>query len=158
MYLSEIADHVSRMTNDESFDAFFTQLCRDKGNELWKLVKPMMHQKTTNDWSDMHALMHECHRLAINMILSCHEFTYEDVDMQSRFNPATMINTDQCMMGLSGEDLVHRGAVVKLGVTPKVYGRSYDLNGGVNQGLVYRATVLTKWAEVRQGFSAHRRN
>lgn len=158
MYLGQITGHVQKMLNAQDFNAFFTQMCRDKGNELWKLIKPMMHQKTTNDWADMYALMEECHKLAVNMILSGNEFVFKSVDIQSTFNPKTMINTDQCMMGLSGEDLAHRGAVVRLPVTPEVHARGYTSNGNVNQGLVYRATVLTKWAEVRQGFSNNRRN
>lgn len=156
--MKDISNHVRGLLDAQGFKEWFQQLCRNKGNELWKLVKPMMHQKTTNDWNDMYALMYGCHKLAVEMILSGKEFTFESVDIQARFNPGNMINKEGTMMGISGEDLARRGAVVKLGITPKILARSYSSTGTTNAGLIYPATVLTKWAEVRQGFSAHRQS
>lgn len=154
MYMQDIANHVDGLMSAQGFTEWFQQHCRDNGNELWKLIKPMMHQKTTNDWNDMYALMHDANKLAVEMILSTNEFTFENVDIHTRFDPGSMINKESTMMGMSGEDLARRGAVVKLGVTPKVRARGYTSKGNTNEGLVYPATVLTKWAEVR----GHRRN
>jgi hypothetical protein len=118
--MKDISNHVKGLLDAQGFKEWFQQLCRSKGNELWKLVKPMMHQKTTNDWNDMYALMYGCHKLAVEMILSGKEFTFESVDIQARFNPGNMINKEGTMMGISGEDLARRGTVVKLGITPKI--------------------------------------
>lgn len=158
MYLSEIANHTKKLVNARGFKDFMREMCRDKGNQIWKLVKPMMHQKTSNDWNDMYALMTEAHKLAIDMILSANEFTFETVDIQSRFNHNAMINKDQSMMSIPAQDLVQRGAVVRLPITPKVLARGFDNGGNINERVIYRSTVLLKWSEVRQSWNSQRYN
>jgi hypothetical protein len=158
MYLSDIASHVNKLLNAPGFKEFIHGTCRDKGNQIWKLVKPMMHQKTSNDWNDMYALMTDAHKLAIDMLLSGNEFTFEHVDIQTKFSSNIMINKDQSMMSIPGQDLAQRGAVVRLPITPKVLARAYDNGGNTHEGLVYRSTVLVKWSDVRQSWNGHHHN
>lgn len=154
MNMEEIAKHVSTLMNAQGYKDWFHYMSRKKCGELWGMVKPMMHQNTTNDWNDLYALVEECHKLAVEMIVSENEFSFEEVDIQTRFDPRTMLNREQTMAGMSADDLARRGAVVKLGITPAVRARGYGRAGGASEALLYPAMVLTKWADVH----GHQRN
>jgi hypothetical protein len=84
------------------------EMGREKGYQILKLVKPKVDRKTSNDWNDMRALMTEAHKLAVDMNLSSNEFTFDTVDIQTRFNPNIMINKHQSMMSIPGRDTVQR--------------------------------------------------
>ena len=154
MHLTDIAKHVLVLMSAQGYRDWFQYVSRKKCGELWSTIKPMMHQKTANDWNDLYTLIEDCHKLAVEMIASANEFTFEVVDIQTRFDPRTMLNKEQTMAGMSADDLARRGAVVKLGITPAVRARGYAEGGSVSEALLYPAMVLTKWADVH----GHQRN
>lgn len=145
MHLNNFAKAVKGLVATKGYSEWQQHICRNKCGELWAVVKPMMHQHTRSDWDDLFVLVSEAHKLGVAVVVSANEVSFESVEVRTPFDHCTMINKEEAMMGGSGEDLVRGGAVVKLGITPKLRARAYGEGGSAGKSLLYPAMVLTKW-------------
>lgn len=143
-YLAEISQEINSLKRHGTFRNYFDKLCRDRGNDLWGIVKPLMHQKTSQDWNDLHNLMVEAHNLALFMQNGPYEWSLNFYNVNDPFIPETMINKDPFMKQPPYE-LQQGGAVVRLGVSPLIGFRTYKAASGVEANNVYSGMVLTKW-------------
>jgi hypothetical protein len=145
--LNNIAKEVGRLKAHPEFQKFFFQRCKDRGNDLWAVVYPMMHRKTSKDWEDMMSLMVEAHNLAGMMLGGPYEWSFTFHDVGTPFQQNTMINKDPFLRDFIPAELETRGAVVRLGVSPVVGFRTYNKNSALEASNVNRAFVLTKWPQ-----------
>ena len=128
------------------FEAFFYKICKDRGNDLWAIIKPMMHQKTSKDWEDMMMLMVEAHNVAGMMLGGPYEWRFDFNNVKDPFRQRSMMCKDPFMKAISPEEKERKGAVIRLAVSPLVGFRTYKPNSGMEASNVLGAFVLTKWA------------
>jgi hypothetical protein len=143
LLLSQIAAEYNLVRQKTGFKAFFYQRCRDRGNDLWAIIKPMMHVKTSKDWDDMMLLMIEAHNLSLDMHCGAYEWRLAHCKVGDTFRQETMVNKDAFMRQTPGQLEAGR-AMVKLGVSPLVDLRHYKAVQ-VEACNVQKAMVLTKW-------------
>ena len=141
--LTQVANEINGLRNHPGFADFFNQLCRNRGNDLWAMVKPLMHQKTTKDWDDLFTLMQAAHKLAGAMYCGPNEWRFDFPEAGTAFRQDTMINKDRLYTGVSGAELERRGATIKLAYAPTLALRS-SANGNINTCKVFMANVLLK--------------
>jgi len=135
---------MSLLRQRPGFDDFFNAISRSRGNELWEIVKPMMHQKSSRDWEDLFELVQEAHKLALMMYSGAEEYKFETPTIGQRFQRATMIQRDPWTNVNPPEQLEASGATVRLGITPHVTIRSNNAAGHVRSATVLPAQVLIK--------------
>jgi len=120
----------------------FHRLCKQRGNELWGILKPMMHIKTACDWDDLYALMIEAHQLAALMYSGAEEYQFVFPVIGTRFDKTIMASKDIAFSHFTSEELEARAAMVKLCITPQVLVRINTQAGTVNSSTLVQACVL----------------
>lgn len=143
--LNQICEEVGGLKNGAMFEVFFYKICKDRGNDLWAVLKPMMHQKTSKDWEDLMLLMIEAHNIAGAMLGGPYEWRFDFNNPTDVFRQRTMTCKDPFMKSIGPEEKETRGAVVRLGVSPLVGFRTYKKTSGMEASNVLSASVLTKW-------------
>ncbi|KIW18978.1 hypothetical protein PV08_03267 [Exophiala spinifera] len=142
---NKIAAQMRELRQNVQFKRFVDKLTQDRGNELWELMAPLMHTKTSRDWDDMATLMEEAHRLAIMMFSGTDQYRFEVKEGGSFFKKAAMavVSRQTLPDGTTTPDqLEARGARVKLGVSPQVVVKNSTPMGLINERTVVPAKVL----------------
>jgi hypothetical protein len=124
--LGEIGREINDIRTHPNFPPYFDTLVKKQGNDLWKIVKPLMHGKTNQDWDDLRLLMHEAYNLAGDMSCGPYEWRFNFVPVGANYHPG-MVNKDPFTDGPPLE-LAQRRLKVRLGITPAVHLR--DNTGG----------------------------
>lgn len=140
--LNNIAAQMQVMKQKPGFGTFVDNLARSRGNELWKIVQPLMHVKTSRDWEDMHWLMNEAHNLAIMMYSGPDQYRFETPQAGQFFKSGDMVPKDPYPNIATHEQLEARGVRVKLGISPHVIVKTSTPLGLVSESTVVRAVVL----------------
>ena len=144
LLLNTIAKEVSEFKTQAAFQPFLESLSRDRGNILWSVVQPMMHQRTSCDWEDLYHLLIEAHKVALSMYAGAVEYRFDFAESGHRYDKETM----QCMVKhlehLTPQELEERLAIVTLGATPCVIVRSNSKDGNVTTGTIAKGMVLVK--------------
>lgn len=122
-YLNSIAGDIVKLREKHNFKEFFTRLTRSRGNQLWAIIYPMMHNKTTCDWEDLHELVIQAHNLAATMFTGFIEYRYEFPEIGKFFESKT--TEAPFMTRMSRDELEQRRAVIKLGYLPVVTAKVY---------------------------------
>ncbi|ETI23917.1 hypothetical protein G647_05724 [Cladophialophora carrionii CBS 160.54] len=142
--LATMAEQVRSIKANPNFPAFVQSIARSRGNELWGILKPMMHQKTSRDWEDLYELMLKAHELAEMMYSGAEEYKFDFPAMGQRFQKDTMEPRDPYRNILTPDQLEQLGATVRLGMTPLITSRTSTAAGYVNSAQVMKAFVLLK--------------
>ena len=145
LLLSHMASEIRDLRDNPAFASFFSTLCRTRANDLWSIVKPMMHQKTSQDWDDLLYLVVEAHNVAGAMFTGPYEWKIDFPNVNDLFQPSRMINQDPFIRGINPQELEVRGVVVRLGVSPFVSFRSSSNKMEMETTNVHMANVLIKW-------------
>jgi hypothetical protein len=144
--LSTIGFQMSVLKQKPGFQDFVNKLTRDRGNQLWAILKPMMHNKTTRDWEDLHSLMIEAHHLAQVMNAGAEQYRFETPTANQTYRKEFMVPRDRS--GIPPEQFERRGgATVKVGLTPHIIVRTSTPSGLVSESTVLPACVLTNGAK-----------
>lgn len=142
--LISIAQQIKQLASHPKFEEFLQYVARQRSNELWAIVKPMMHQKTTRDWDDLLTLVIEAHRIAVKMFSGADEFRFEIPPVGIPFKPEKMVARDP-HQGFTGDLQQERGnATVRLGITPHITVRTSTAEGHVKSSTVMSASVLVR--------------
>jgi hypothetical protein len=142
--LATIAEQIQKLTVNPNFDGYVNNIARNRGNELWAVLKPMMHQKTSRDWEDLHDLMIRGHELAQTMYSGSEEYKFDFPVIGQRFREDSMEPREPYRNILSSSQLEAMGATVRLGMTPLITARTSTAAGHVNSTQILKAMVLLK--------------
>ncbi|KAK5047516.1 hypothetical protein LTR84_006613 [Exophiala bonariae] len=142
--LNSIAMEIFKLKQRPDFENFLQTRARQRGNELWAILKPMMHQKTSRDWDDLLVLMIEAHRAAAYMFTGAEEYRFDLPNCGALYVPETMLTRDIFPNVKSEQQLVAERAQVRLAITPHLTVRSSDSEGHVISSTVVPASVLLK--------------
>lgn len=140
--LGTIASQMASLNQRPDFESFVSTLARTRGNELWAIVKPMMHAKTSRDWDDLHTLVVEAHHLAKLMYSGQDQFRYEMPSVNQPFRKEAMLPKDPYPNIHTLEQLEARGTTVRLAITPHVIARTHTAEGHVDEATVLPAFVF----------------
>lgn len=132
---------MSVLQKRQGFEGYVNYLARDRGNQLWKILSPMMHTKTACDWEDLYTLMVEAHTLAQMMYSGADQYRFETPQGNQPFDKAVMVPKDPSLANME-DQLQARGARVKLGITPHVICKTSTPLGLVSETTILRAYVL----------------
>jgi hypothetical protein len=136
--MSKEIDQIRRHPN---FTPFYEKLVRQQANQLWQIVRPLMHQSTSMDWEDLRILMYEAYSLGGDMAAAPYEWRFEFPQVGVPYN-TNMINKDP-YVHMSEEEVERRGLVVRLGFSPAVYLRD-NSEGMVRTEQITRQKVLLR--------------
>jgi hypothetical protein len=139
-----MADQVRKIKSNPNFHVFIQSLSRSRGNDLWAILKPMMHQKTSRDWDDLYELMLKAHELAEMMYSGSEEYKFDFPMMGQPFRQDFMEPRDPFKNVRTPSQLQAMGATVRLGMSPLITGRTSTADGHVNSTQVLKAFVLLK--------------
>jgi hypothetical protein len=139
-----MATEVKRIKSNPNFAGFVHNLARTRGNELWGIVKPMMHNKTSRDWEDLYELMVKAHELAEMMYSGSEEYKFDFPIMGQPFRKDFMEVRDPHSRLIDPVDAERRSMQVRLGMTPLITIRQSTADGLVKAGTVLKAIVLLK--------------
>lgn len=135
---------MQKLKQNRNFENHVNNLSRIRGNELWSILKPMMHQKTSRDWDDLYTLMLEAHSLAQLMYSGSEEYRFDYPVMGQPFRRDTMDPRDPFKNIHPPEQLEANGATVRLGITPHIVCRTSTSAGHVRSITMLKALVLIK--------------
>ncbi|KAL6252714.1 hypothetical protein RBB50_000433, partial [Rhinocladiella similis] len=141
---NKIAAQLRELGQNVQFQRFVDKLAQNRGNELWEVVLPLMHTKTSRDWEDMASLMKEAHRLAIMMFSSTDQYRFEMPGGSALFkkNAMVVVSKQTLPNGTTPDQLEAKGARVKLGISPQVVVKTSTPMGLINEKTVVPAKVL----------------
>lgn len=142
--LNSIAVEILKLKQRPDFEQYVQTLARLRGNEIWAILKPMMHQKTSRDWEDLMQLMVEAHQAAAFMFTGAEEYRFDLPVCGALYAPQRMVTRDVFPNVKSAEQLVAERAQVRLAITPHLTVRSCDSEGHVASATVVPASVLLK--------------
>ncbi|EXJ68456.1 uncharacterized protein A1O5_08248 [Cladophialophora psammophila CBS 110553] len=142
--LATMAEQIQKLKMNPHFQNFVNNIARSRGNEIWKVLKPMMHTKTSRDWDDLHELMINAHQLAQMMFSGSEEYKFDFPVMGQLFSNSWMEPRDPFRNFHSPEQLEAMGATVRLGITPLISVRSSTPSGHVKSCCIVKAFVLIK--------------
>ena len=132
------------MRYNHNFQFFVDNIARKRGNELWDILKPMMHQKTSRDWEDLYDLMLKGYELAEMMHSGSEEYKFEFPATHTPFRKATMEPREQFQTVYTPDQLEQMGAAVRLGYTPLITARTSTAAGHVSSTQILKAFILLK--------------
>lgn len=142
--LNSIGLEVIKIRHRPDFLQQCQNLAHQRGNEIWAILKPMMHQKTSRDWEDLLQLMVEAHKAAAYMFSGAEEYRFDLPLCGALFAPGRMVARDVFPNVKSEQALVAERAQVRLAITPHVTVRSSTPEGHVDTATVVPASVLLK--------------
>jgi hypothetical protein len=142
--LTTVSEQLKNLRSDPRFGNFANGLAKTRGNELWKTLKPMMHQKTSRDWDDLYDLVSDAQGLAQVIFDGTDEYGYSFPHLNQPFNTATMQSRDPFPNIHPPEELEAMGVTVKLGATPLITIRTNTSDGQSASETVVKANVLLK--------------
>lgn len=142
--LNNIGQQMMKLRQRPDFDHFCQSISRQRGNEIWAIIKPMMHTKTSRDWDDLMLLMTEAHTAAAYMFSGSEEYRFEIPAAGVLYTPGPMVARDIHQNIKSNEQLVAERAQVRLSITPHVTVRKNSPGGLVSSATVIPASVLLK--------------
>ncbi|KAI1610118.1 hypothetical protein EDD37DRAFT_653404 [Exophiala viscosa] len=141
--LNNIGYQMSVLQKKPGFDGFVNHLARDRGNQLWQIINPMMHERSSCDWEDLHLLMTEAHTLAQLMFSGADQYRFETPNGNDMFNKTTMVpRFSEPSKGMQAEQLEARGMRIKLALTPEVICKTSTPLGLVSETTILQAYVL----------------
>ncbi|OAG42062.1 hypothetical protein AYO21_03797 [Fonsecaea monophora] len=142
--LTTMADQVQKLKTNPNFQNFVNNIARVRGNEIWKVLKPMMHSKTSRDWDDLYELMINAHQLAQTMFSGSEEYKFDFPVMGQAFQKAWMEPRDPFKNVHTPEQLEAMGATVRLGITPLISVRTSTQGGLVRSCTILKSFILLK--------------
>jgi hypothetical protein len=142
--LTTVSEQLKNLRSDPRFVNFSNGLAKTRGNELWKTLKPMMHQKTPRDWDDLFELITDAQGLAQVVFNGTDEYGYSFPHLNQPFKIATMQPRDPFQNIHPPEQLEAMGVTVKLGATPLITLRTNAADGKSISETVVKANVLLK--------------
>jgi hypothetical protein len=142
--LKTMADQIKKIKSNPNFQGFVHNVARTRGNGLWAILKPMMHQKTSRDWDDLYQLMLKAHELAEVMYSGSEEYKFDFPVLGQPFRKDSMEPRDPFRNILTPEQLEAMGASVRLGMTPLISARTSSAAGHVTSCQILKAFVLLK--------------
>ncbi|KIX07390.1 uncharacterized protein Z518_02043 [Rhinocladiella mackenziei CBS 650.93] len=142
--LSTIGRQMASLKHNPNFRGFVDKLSRARGNELWAILKPMMHQKSSRDWEDLLSLMVEAHHLAQLMYTGVDEYRFDTPQVGAHFKADTMEQREQFKNINPPQQLEAMGVTVTLGMTPHITARRSTPDGHVRSSTVVKAFVTIK--------------
>jgi len=142
--LNNIGQQMLKLRQRPDFEQYCGVLAHQRGNQLWAIIKPMMHQKTSRDWDDLYLLMVEAHNAAALMFSGSEEYRFELPVTGTLFEPKTMVCRDTYQNIKSQDQLVAERALVRLSISPHVTVRKTSPGGHVSSATVVPASVLLK--------------
>ncbi|KAK4941024.1 hypothetical protein LTR10_018944 [Elasticomyces elasticus] len=141
--LSNIGYQMSVLQKKPGFDGFVNHLARDRGNQLWQIINPMMHEKSACDWEDLYTLMIEAHTLAQMMYSGADQYRFDTPPGNTMFDKTTMVpRFSEESKSMTTEQLEARGMRIKLALTPHVICKTSTPLGLVSETTVLPARVL----------------
>ncbi|KIY02106.1 uncharacterized protein Z520_02244 [Fonsecaea multimorphosa CBS 102226] len=142
--LTTMADQIQRLKTNLNFQTFVNNIARTRGNEIWRVLKPMMHSKTSRDWDDLYELMINAHQLAQMMFSGSEEYKFDFPTMGQLFSKDWMELRDPFKNVHTPEQLEAMGATVRLGFSPCISVRTSTPGGLVKSCTILKAFVLIK--------------
>lgn len=133
---------MDKLGRNPHFQSFVSNIARTRGNELWGILKPMMHHKTSRDWDDLFHLMLETHDLARMMFSGSEEYKFDFPILGQPFRAAIMIPRDPYKNVKAVEELEAERVTVRLGITPIVTVRTSTAAGYVDSIMAQKANVF----------------
>ncbi|KIW34691.1 uncharacterized protein PV07_01455 [Cladophialophora immunda] len=142
--LTTMAAQVQKLKTNPNFQNFVNNIARTRGNEIWRVLKPMMHSKTSRDWDDLYELMIKAHQLAQMMFSGSEEYKFDFPAMGQQYRKDWMESRDVFKNVHTPEQLEAMGATVRLGITPLISVRTSTPEGLVKSSTIMQAFVLIK--------------
>ncbi|OAP56082.1 hypothetical protein AYL99_09261 [Fonsecaea erecta] len=142
--LTTMAVQIQKIKMNPNFQNFVNNIARTRGNEIWRVLKPMMHTKTSRDWDDLYELMINAHQLAQMMFSGSEEYKFDFPTMGQLFQKDWMEPRDPFKNVHTPEQMEAMGATIRLGITPLISVRTSTPEGLVKSCIILKAFVLIK--------------
>ncbi|KEF53209.1 uncharacterized protein A1O9_10657 [Exophiala aquamarina CBS 119918] len=142
--LNNIGQQMMRLRQRPDFAEHCGTLAHQRGNDIWAIIRPMMHQKTSRDWDDLLLLMIEAHNAAALMFSGSEEYRFEMPLAGTPFDLRTMVCKDTFQNIKPHGQLVAERAQVRLSISPLVVVRKTSPGGLFSSATVVPASVLLK--------------
>lgn len=150
VFLQDIANQFAKLKKYSEYDEFLASISHKRAVELWNIVRPLMYNKIEGDWSNLHNLVKEAHRVAETQLLETAEFRLFFPKVGDPFNDASMMNMDPQFDHLAPDELMVQRANVRLGAIPQVMARVTSPGGEITTKTLVKAGCLLKLGESKK--------